>query len=69
MLPVDWLNSKPLTSPRVWGAVQLEVPDARFSVASETNLKQNSVNREAKRKKKNRREYERLIKNKITSVL
>ena len=52
MLPVDWLNSKPLTSPRVWGAVQLEVPDARFSVASETNLKQNSVNREEKRKKR-----------------
>lgn len=52
MLPVDWLNSKPLTSPRVWGAVQLEVPDARFSVASETNLKQNSVNREAKRTKR-----------------
>ena len=47
----------------------MEVPDARFSVGSETNLKQNSVNREAKRKKKNRREYERLIKNKITSVL
>lgn len=47
----------------------MEVPDARFSVASETNLKQSSVNREAKRKKKNRREYERLIKNKITSVL
>ena len=52
MLPVDWLNSKPLTSPRVWGAVQSEVPDARFSVASETNLKQNSVNREAKRTKR-----------------
>ena len=55
MLPVDWLNSKPLTSPRVWGAVQLEVPDARFSVGSETNLKQNSVNRKAKRRKNRRK--------------
>ena len=52
ILPVDWLSPKPLSSPWVWGAVQLEVPDARFSVASETNLKQNSVNREAKRTRK-----------------